>query len=58
MSDSRREVRATQFFFEQLDEQLGDERGPNGEPSSYDFQSYDLFAIVERLARIGIACPS
>lgn len=50
MSESRREVRATQSFFEQLDEQLGDERGLNGEPSSYDFQSHELFAIVERFA--------
>ena len=50
MTESRREVRATQAFFEQLDEQLGDERGSNGEPSSYDFQSHDLFAILERFA--------
>ena len=50
MSAARREVRATQAFFEELDQQLGDERGPNGEPSSYDFQSYELLAIVERFA--------
>jgi len=50
LSDLRREVRATQAFFEELDSQLGDERGPNGEPSSYDFQSHELFAIVERFA--------
>ncbi|MEM7091645.1 MAG: hypothetical protein AAF567_01485 [Actinomycetota bacterium] len=50
MSDSRRDVRATQAFFEELDSQLGDERGPNGEPSSYDFQSHELLAIVERFA--------
>ena len=50
MTEPRREVRATQAFFEQLDEQLGDERGSKREPSSYDFQSHDLFAIVERFA--------
>lgn len=50
MSGSRREVRATQAFFEELDSQLGDERGANGEPSSYDFQSHELFSIVERFA--------
>lgn len=51
MTDPRREVRATQAFFEELDTQLGDERGSNGEPSSYDFQSHELFAIVERFAQ-------
>lgn len=50
MSNPRREVRATQAFFEELDAQLGGERGPNGKPSSYDFQSHELFAIVERFA--------
>ena len=50
MSGSRREVRATQAFFEALDAQLGDERGPNGEPSAADFQSHELFAIVDRFA--------
>lgn len=50
MTESRREVRATQAFFEELDQQLGAERGPNGEPSSYDFQSHELFAIVECFA--------
>jgi len=50
LTESRREVRATQAFFEQLDEQLGGERGSDGEPSSYDFHSHDLFAIVERFA--------
>ena len=50
MSESRREVRANQAFFEELDSQLGDERGPHGEPSSYDFQSHELLTIVERFA--------
>lgn len=33
----RREVRVTEQFFEDLDRQLGDERGPTGEPSATDF---------------------
>ena len=51
MSDSRREVRATQASFEELDSQLGDERGPSGEPSSYDCQSHELPAIFDRFAQ-------
>lgn len=48
MSPTRRTVRASQAFFEELDSQLREERGANGEPSRYDFQSHELFAIVER----------
>lgn len=33
-----------------LDHAARRRRGPNGEPSSYDFQSHELFAIVERFA--------
>ena len=46
----RRVVRATQDFFEDLDRQLGRERGPNGEPSTADFQTLDLLRIVDRFA--------
>jgi hypothetical protein len=46
----RRTVRATQRFFEDLDRQLPAERGPNGEPSTNDFQVLDLSRIVERFA--------
>jgi hypothetical protein len=46
----RREVRATVEFFEDLDRQLRSERGPNGEPSTNDFQTYELLEIVERFA--------
>jgi hypothetical protein len=46
----RRTVRATQRFFEDLDRQLPAERGPNGEPSTNDFQVLDLLRIVERFA--------
>lgn len=47
---SRRVVRATPDFFAHLDHQLGDERGPNGEPSAADFQAYELLPIVEEFA--------
>ena len=50
MSASRREVRASAAFFEDLDRQLGAERGPNGEPSRTDFQTFELLDIVERFA--------
>jgi hypothetical protein len=49
--NSRRfEVRATTSFFEDLDRQLHSERGPNGEPSTTDFQTFELLNIVERFA--------
>jgi len=46
----RREVRVAPVFFEQLDLQLGAERGPNGEPSATDFLVMDLPAIVAKFA--------
>jgi hypothetical protein len=46
----RRRVRVTDAFFEQLDEQLGAHRGPDGEPSSTDFLVIELPAAVERFA--------
>jgi hypothetical protein len=46
----RRVVRTTPDFFAQLDFQLGDERGPRGEPSSADFLGYEMVAIVEEFA--------
>ena len=30
--------------------QLGDERGPNGEPSAVDFAAYELIPIIEEFA--------
>ena len=50
MTTERRAVRATARFFEDLDRQLAAERGPNGEPSTNDFQVFDLFRIVETFA--------
>lgn len=46
----RREVRVAPAFFDQLDEQLGHERGPNGEPSATDFLVADLPGIVDSIA--------
>jgi hypothetical protein len=46
----RRVVRTTPDFFAQLDFQLGEERGPRGEPSSADFLGYEMLAIVEEFA--------
>jgi hypothetical protein len=46
----RRPVRATYGFFEDVDRQLRAERGPNGEPSTADFQTIDLLRIVDRFA--------
>jgi len=50
VSAARRTVRATADFFADLDSQLPGERGPNGEPSTNDFQVVELFRIVERFA--------
>ena len=46
----RREVRVAESFFDELDRQLGAERGPGGEPSATDFLVMDLPAIVERFS--------
>lgn len=50
MSGARREVRATLEFFHDLDRQLPSERGPNGEPSTSDSQTFELLEIVEKFA--------
>jgi hypothetical protein len=50
VSGERREVRATLDFFHDLDRQLRSERGPNGEPSTSDFQTFELLEIVEKFA--------
>jgi len=50
MPAERRVVRVAPAFFDQLDEQLRAERGPNGEPSASDFVVLELPAIVERFA--------
>lgn len=50
MTSERRTVRASHQFFDDLDAQLSSERGPNGEPSTNDFQVVELFPIIERFA--------
>ena len=47
---SRRLVRVSGDFFDQLDRQLPAERGPNGEPSASDFVGIDLPVVIERFA--------
>ena len=42
-----REVRVDPRFLEQLDAQLGSDRGPRGEPSSTDFLLVDLPPIAD-----------
>ena len=46
----RRRVRVTAGFFDQLDSQLGADRGPHGEPSATDFVALELPAIIDRFA--------
>ena len=43
-------VRFLQSFFDDLDRQLPDERGPEGSPSAIDFLLYDLPPIRDLLA--------
>lgn len=50
MSGDRLEVRARPEFFADLDRQLPSERGPNGEPSTGDFQVFELLVIVDTFA--------
>jgi hypothetical protein len=50
VSLERRAVRARSSFFDDLDRQLGPERGPRGEPSTTDFQALELLRIVEAFA--------
>jgi hypothetical protein len=42
VTGGRRQVRATAEFFRDLDRQLPGERGANGEPSTNDFQTFEL----------------
>lgn len=47
---TRRHIRVDASFFDDLDAQLGPDRGPNGEPSSTDLLVMDLPSIVDRFA--------
>ena len=44
---TRRTVRVDQQFFTELDAQLGETRGPHGEPSASDFLLIELPTIAE-----------
>jgi hypothetical protein len=46
----RYQIRATLEFFQDLDRQLGSERGPDGQPSTNDFQSFELLELIEKFA--------
>ncbi len=46
----RRPVRVDPQFFVELDSQLGETRGDNGEPSSTDFLLIDLPSIADMFA--------
>jgi hypothetical protein len=48
VSPPRRDVRPTRDFFADLNQQLTDQWGPNGEPSRVDFQTHNLLAIIDR----------
>ena len=50
MSAARRHVRIAPEFFDDLDRQLGRDRGPDGEPSVHDFEVHELLPIVEVFA--------
>jgi hypothetical protein len=50
-------VRATARFFQDLDRQLPSERGRRGEPSTNDFQTFELLRIVETFAEQFYALP-
>ncbi len=50
VTSRRRQVRVGEGFFRRLEEQLGPERGPSGEPSLTDFLVRELPDVVERLA--------
>lgn len=50
MTPERRRVRVSEAFFVQLDEQLGPDRGPEGQPSATDFLVLELPTVVDRFA--------
>ncbi len=47
---TRRVVRFSGFFFDRLDDILGDVRGEDGAPSTTDFLVYDLPPVCDLLA--------
>ena len=57
MTPARRRIRVADGFFDQLDQLLPTDRGPNGEPSVTDFLVIDLPAVVDRFATDVDALP-
>lgn len=47
---TRRQVRVTPGFFDQIDVQFREDRGPGGQPSATDFVAYELPTIIEIFA--------
>jgi hypothetical protein len=47
---TRRVIRFSGFFFDRLDDLLGDSRGSDGTPSTTDFLLYDLPPVCDLLA--------
>lgn len=47
---NRRPVRVTDEFYNDLDNYLGTERGPNGEPSAIDFLRLELLPLIDIIA--------
>ena len=47
---TRRNIRVDPHFFAELDNQLSESRGPNGEPSASDFLVIDLPTISDAFA--------
>lgn len=47
---TRRNIRVDSQFFVELDDQLGESRGPNGEPSASDFLLIELPTISDAFA--------
>ena len=50
MNSGIRNVRLSDAFYDDLYRYLGPERGPAGEPSSLDFETYELPWILHRFA--------
>jgi len=50
MAGQRLTVRVSRAVFDELDRRLGNERGPNGEPTVNDFLTIDLLPIVDTFA--------
>jgi hypothetical protein len=57
VTPERRRIRVAEALFDQLDELLPADRGPNGEPSVTDFLVIDLPAVVDRFATDFDALP-